>query len=428
MLDRTIAPKIIDPIDFTYTLPPYQFTKLDNEIPMYWLQGGSQEVIQIEWVLTAGLWHEERTGIAQTVAALLKNGTSDKSAFQINEAIESYGATLRVIANNDFVTISLQTLTKHLAQVLPIVLAILTDAQFPQMELDVFKQNAIQRLKLNLKRSDFVANRTIDALLFGSTHPYGKYTEEADIKAVTVQDLKIFYQTYYQPEHCKIFVAGNFDDDTLQLIQSTFGKQHWPQKGSFSPIKSHSLLPSADKVLHIENDPKGVQGAIRLAKLFPQRNDPDYPALMILNTLFGGYFGSRLMSNIREEKGYTYGIYAQLFSFQHAGALLIASDVNKDVANATIEEVKKELQLIQNEIIDEEELLLVKNYILGNLLGDLDGPFSIMLRWKTLILNNLDIHHFNNNIAVYKSVNSSKLQALARQYYDPASFYELIVI
>lgn len=428
MLDRTIAPKIIDPIDFNYELPMCNSTELDNGIPMYWYQGGSQDVIQIEWVLAAGLWHESKTGIAQTVAALLKNGTSDKNAYEINEAIESCGATLRVIANNDYVTITLQSITKHIPKLLPIVLSILTDAQFPLEELQVFQQNAIQRLKMNLKRSDFVANRTIDAMLYGKAHPYGKYTEAHDIQNITVADLQTFYKTFYQPNNCKIFIAGKFDAIILDTIIDTFSNNNWKSNLQKKIDSSYTTITAEEKKLFIENDPNSVQGAIRMAKLFPQRHHPDYAALIILNTVFGGYFGSRLMSNIREEKGYTYGIYAQLYSFQNAGALMIASDVGREVASATIEEVKKELNLLQDKIIETEELALVKNYILGNLLGDLDGPFSIMLRWKTLILNNLDSNHFYRNIDIYKSVNTTTLQELAQKYYQPESFLELIVV
>jgi zinc protease len=148
----------------------------------------------------------------------------------------------------------------------------------------------------------------------------------------------------------------------------------------------------------------------------------------VLNTLFGGYFGSRLMSNIREDKGYTYGIYSSLAPELNGGSITIHSETGTDVVEPAIKEIYKEMELLCNEAADEEELLLVKNYLLGGLLGDLDGPFSILQRWRSIILNGFDENYFNNNVHIYKTVTPAELQALAQKYYDPKDFYEVVVI
>ncbi len=150
--------------------------------------------------------------------------------------------------------------------------------------------------------------------------------------------------------------------------------------------------------------------------------------MVVLNTLFGGYFGSRLMSNIREEKGYTYGIYSSLSPFINGGSLTIHTEVGRDVAEAAVKEIYTEMQLLCEEVADDEELLLVKNYLLGNLLGDLDGPFSILQRWRTLIMNGLTIEHFNKNISIYKNITAEELKTLAQRYFDPADYKEVVVI
>jgi zinc protease len=171
-----------------------------------------------------------------------------------------------------------------------------------------------------------------------------------------------------------------------------------------------------------------VQGAIRIARHFPTRQHPDFTPMLVLNTIFGGYFGSRLMANIREEKGYTYGIYSQIYNYRKDGALLIATEAGRDVCELAITEIYKEMDLICNEKVDDEELLLVKNYLLGNLLGDLDGPFSIMQRWKNIILNDLPAEQFDRNIEIYKTVTPAKLQELAQKYLNKEDYYELVVI
>jgi predicted Zn-dependent peptidase len=165
-----------------------------------------------------------------------------------------------------------------------------------------------------------------------------------------------------------------------------------------------------------------------VARLFPNRHHPDFAPMVVLNTLFGGYFGSRLMSNIREDKGFTYGIYSSLTPYKHGGAITIHTEAGRDVLDAALKEVYYEMELLRTEEVDEEELLLVKNYLLGNLLGDLDGPFSILQRWRTLILNGFTVEHFNRNISIYKSITPKELKALAEKYFDRKDFFEMVVI
>jgi predicted Zn-dependent peptidase len=147
-----------------------------------------------------------------------------------------------------------------------------------------------------------------------------------------------------------------------------------------------------------------------------------------LNALFGGFFGSRLMENIREDKGYTYGIHSYLQNHISQSAWMVSTEAGREVSEATIEEVYKEMKILREEPVDDEELLLVRNYMMGSILGDLDGPFQIMARWKNIILNNLDEKYFYDSINAIKSVTSEELQALAQKYLKPEEFYELVVV
>lgn len=426
MLDRTTPPQIHDAVEFDYKLPPINAHKLSNDIPLYWLNGGVQEVAEIDWVFPAGMWYEQKPAVSNAVAALLKNGTSKHSAQQINEALEFYGASLKVNTGNDNATVTLYTLTKHLPALLPMVYEILTDAIFPEEELAIFKQNSIQRLMVNLRQSEFVANQRIDALLFGEFHPYGRFTKKEKIEALLREDLLAFYNAAYNLSHVKIFMAGSVGENEVALLEDIFGKQKLMKTILHEELFS---APGPSKMKHrISNDPNGVQGAIRIGSLFPNRHHPDFAPMVVLNTLFGGYFGSRLMSNIREDKGYTYGIYSSIASFVHGGSLTIHTEVGRDVVENAVKEIYHEMQLLCDELADEDELLLVKNYLLGNLLGDLDGPFSIIQRWRTLILNGMTEEHFNRNIDIYKNITTKELQDLAKKYYQLDNFYEVVVI
>jgi predicted Zn-dependent peptidase len=309
---------------------------------------------------------------------------------------------------------------------LPVLQEIITDSVFPQQELDIYKQNMKQRLQVNLKKCDFVANRLIDECLYGGKHPYGKYSSTIAYDALQREGLQEFFKEYYVNGRCVVFAAGRLPADLAQLLNRYIGKL--PLNRRPLPEKQHPVEQAAEKKYNIINDPSGVQGAVRMARHFPNRHHPDFLKVQVLNTLFGGFFGSRLMSNIREEKGYTYGIHSFLQNHIRQSAWMISTEAGRAVCEATVEEVYKEMQLLRDGAIDEEELLLVKNYMMGTILGDLDGPFQIIGRWKNIILNNLDEKYFYNSIHTIKTITAAELTALAVKYLQPEDFYEMIVV
>jgi zinc protease len=427
MLNRTIAPPIKDAVEFTLKLKPYTKYILDNGVEVYAIDAGSQEVLQFEMVFYAGNSYETTNGVAAATNQLLKNGTSAKSAFEINEAFEYYGAYCNRSCFNETAVVSLHTLSRHVAELLPVIKEMITDSVFPESELKIFKQNSKQKLTVNLKKCDFVANRLIDAYLYGEQHPYGKYNTAADYDALTTEELKQHFNKYYLNGNCVIFVAGQLPSDLFEQLNIQFGSLNLKAPNSTQQAVS-TLMPSAQKKHRIQNDSKGVQGAIRIATHFPNRHHPDFTKMMVLNTVLGGYFGSRLMSNIREDKGYTYGIHSFVQNHLQDSALVISTEAGKDVCEATLAEVYKEMKVLKEELIDDEELLLVRNYLIGIILGDLDGPFHIISRWKNILLNGLDENYFYNSVDTIKNISATELQQLANKYFVEDNFYELVVI
>lgn len=426
MLDRTKAPVIQDAVDFEVKLKPYDEFKLDNGTPVYSINAGAEEVVMLELVFFAGNWYEDKNIVAATANHLLKNGTKNKTAFEINEFFEFYGAFLSRSCFNETATITLHCLNKHLAILLPVVTELISDAIFPESEIAIYKQNQKQRLEVNLKKCDFVANRLIDEYIYGFDHPYGKYTSAKDFDDLEQNDLIEFYKQYYTNGKCLVFVAGKLPAELSLMLNKELGKL--PFNHTDKIIKNIPQVRASQKKYRITNDIDSVQAAIRIGRPFPNRHHPDFPKMGVLNNLFGGFFGSRLMSNIREEKGYTYGIHSYIQNHLHETALLVSTEAGRDVAEATITEVYKEMALLRNELIDAEELDLVRNYMIGSLLGDLDGPFQIMARWKNYILNNLDANYFYNSLETVRTVTAEELQELAKQYLQPEDFYELLVI
>lgn len=422
-LDRTIAPSIVDAVDFDLRLPKVESFSLRNGVPVYAFNGGAEEVMSVEWVFWSGNSYESANLEAATANFLLRNGTSSRTAFQINDFFEYHGAFLQRSCFNETATISLHGLSKHMDRLLPVVRELIVDSVMPADELATYVQNMKQRLVVSLKKCDFVAGRLIDAYLFGEEHPYGKYTKAEDFDRLSTEQLLSFYDRYYRNGEFMLFVAGKLPSNFREELDKQFGDL--PNRKVDRPV--HAFHPATQKKYRIENDPNGVQGAIRLARAFPHRTHPDFQPALVLNTLFGGFFGSRLMSNIREDKGYTYGIHSYLMNLMQCSGWMISTEAGKEVCAATIEEVYKEMEILREELVEADELSLVKNYLMGSLLGDLDGPFQIIGRWKNLILNDCTDEYFYKTIQTIKSITPEQLRDLSRQYLREEDFYELVV-
>lgn len=425
-LNRSKAPLIKDATEFELTLKPYDKFVLDNGVEVYAVNAGTQEVLSLELVFKAGNWYEQQNNIAAATNFLIKNGTKNKTAFQLNEHFDYYGSHLSRGCYNETANIVLHCIDRHFATHLPVIAEMITDAVYPQHELDIYKQNMQQRLTVNLKKCDFVAGRLIDEYVFGKDHPYGVYSNKEHYDALEQQQLQAYYKQYYTEGHCVIFAAGLLPAKFEQELNKTIGQLPLNQKTI--PAIVHPLTPAEQMKYRIMNDPNGVQGAIRLAQPFPNRHHPDFQPVQVLNTLFGGFFGSRLMSNIREDKGYTYGIHSYILNHISTTAWMISTEAGRDVCEATIAEVYNEMKELREELVDEEELQLVKNYLIGTILGDLDGPFHIIGRWKNLILNGLDEQYFYKSVNIIKTISAEELQELAKKYLQPEKFYELVVV
>ena len=426
MLNRQETPNIVNAVDFDLQLKPYRHFTLDNGVPVYSLDAGAQELTQIEFVFYAGNWFEEKGIVAGATNVLLKNGTTNKSAFAINEIADFYGAHLSRGCYNETATVTLHTLNKHLPHLLPLVAEVLSESIFPEEELAIYKQNHKQKLEVNLKKCEFVAARLIDEYVYGFDHPYGRYSSTVYYDNQEREQLVQFFKQYYTHGKCMLFVAGKLPVDIEESLNKYFGSL--PFNNDALELKKIVAAPAVEKKYRITNDANGVQGAIRMARPFFNRHHPDFIGVQILNNIFGGFFGSRLMDNIREDKGYTYGIHSYLQNHIHTSAWMISTEAGRDVCEATIEETYKEMEKLRTAPVEDDELFLVKNFMMGSLLSDLDGPFQTISRWKNYILNGMEADYFNQSIHTIKNITPDTLQELAKKYLNPEEFYELVVI
>jgi predicted Zn-dependent peptidase len=422
-LNRKTAPEIKE-IE-SIALPPYRLIHLDNGVPVYTINQGIHEAVKIELMFKAGKWFEPYNLVSDLANRMLREGTSKHDARAIADTFDFYGANINTSAGFETAGAVLYTLTKHAGKLLPLLHVICSDSIFPEKELDTILTNRQQRLAVDLKKNDFVANRSFVNALFGHQHPYGRITEPGDFSKIKSSGLHAYFKKHYHASNLVIMVAGKFDDSLLQSLNSLFGRKDWAGPVADETI-TYPVSASSELVHHIEKA-ESVQSAIITGNVSITKKHPDFLKLSVLNTLFGGYFGSRLMRNIREEKGYTYGIYSSFVSYPHAGFIEISSEVGKEVRKATLQEIENEINLIRNEPVGDEELHIVKNYMSGKILRSIDGPMKFSETLKGLILYNQDTSYITELLKTVREVTPADLLELANKYLDFSKMYKVSV-
>lgn len=418
MLDRTIAPPYNQSTAFDLISP--EIKKLPNGIDLFFVQGGSQEVLKIELLFKAGRWVEAVPGAAYFTSNLLTKGTSKKSSFTIAQIFDLYGAHVEIAAGLDLVSVSLYSLTTKLKPVLELLIEILTDPVFPEKEIEQSKSIYNQNLKVNLEKTSFLASKLFRKKLFGENHPYGVELEEKDVNALSQSQLTAHYATFFKDVN--IFVSGKVDSQNEKLITDTFTK--FVTKPGLA--KTHELVRNSPVHLYQEKG-ESVQSSIRVGGLSVLRNDTDYARVIFTSHILGGYFGSRLMKNLREEKGLTYGVYASIHPLKHSSYLAIGADVNKENIDLTFEEIRKELKTLRTEKIPHEELQTAKNHFIGSLQSEITTPFAHADKLKTIYLFNLPADYYKQMISSINSFSAEKLIETSEKYFHEEKFFEIAV-
>lgn len=422
MLDRTIQPASES---ITFQLPSYETVNLDNQIPCYVIHGSQDPVLRLEFVFNAGEVHAYNPLVAMATNRLLEEGTQTRNSMQIADELDFYGAYLHLNVDKESASITLYCLSHHLEKTLPVFVDILQNANFPEEELTIYLNNARQRYLVNQEKVSVLSKRQFMSSLFGTQSAYGRVIEWKDYDDISRDHLVSFYKDHYHPALATLFLSGNINSSVIETINRHIGVMSFGKPAK--QIKS-SFVEPIQKVEHSWFVPKkdAVQSSIRMGCISVSRTHPDYIKLQLLNTVLGGYFGSRLMANIREDKGYTYGIGSSLVSLKNAGFFMISTEVGCEYVGATLKEIKHELDVLCKELIPEDELEKVRNYMLGSLLRGFDGPFEISDRLKTCI-------HYGQNFSFYKYyidelMNSSpeSLKQLANTYFKPNLMIEVV--
>jgi len=421
MLNRTITPEFRQVNEINFLQPQRQ--QLENGIPVFTINAGKQDLVRIELIFENVNWDASKPLQAIAVNHLINNGTSTLSAKNIAEQVDYYGAFLQTEYGADQSSVKVYTLNKHLSSVLPILSAILIDSVFPEQELAIFAQNQKQSLQVNLQKNDYLARKHFAHALFGNS-TYGSDIQLGDYDSIERQDLLDYYRAAYKPENCTIIAAGKIGRAEFDLLNKSFGR-NWANQRS-SQINKFEFVPDSGGEIFKER-PEAVQSAIRMGRLAINRNHVDFPGFQVMNCLLGGYFGSRLMANIREDKGYTYGIGSAIVSMRDAGYFFIATEVGADVCTAALTEIEREVNLLKTSLVEAQELDLVRNYMLGSMLGSLENAFSHADKFKNVYFSGLDYSYYDDYIKTVKNINPEEIIRLANTYLNFESFTKVIV-
>jgi predicted Zn-dependent peptidase len=419
MTNRTIQPEITHNYNFELIHPEQKI--LSNGVEVYYIEGGKQDVCRIDILYKAGNIFESKNLLSSFTNDLLGEGTRLKTSFELHEAFDFYGAYIQKESSRDYAGVSLFASDKHLSNLLPLLIEVLKESSYPQNEFDIYLKNRKARFEDSLKKVEFVCRNEFTGMLYGE-HPYGKALKLSHFDEISRDEVVDYYQHQYLQQIPIVFVTGLVDKSSKSMIENVLlaldgKKTEFPQLGF--------QMPQVGK--HFIEQPGAIQSAIRIGRPMVTIEHTDYAALSTANTILGGYFGSRLMKNIREEKGFTYGIGSGLVSFEKNGMWMIATEVGKDVTAAAINEIYKEIDILSKEPVSDAELETVKNYILGNFIKSIDGPFNQSEKIKTLVLRNLEDDFYQIHIKKILSIAASDIQKTVNQYFSKDKLVELVV-
>lgn len=422
-LNRTIAPTIH--LAENFDIPRAKEFIMNNGTKLLVINNGDVDVCRLDIIFEAGSKYQQKKLQAMGSMSLMTEGTNNYTSKQISEHFDFWGSFVNTGANKDFARVTATSLTKYLPQTLSMLEEVVMQPSYPDNELKVWSRKGKQTLRIEMDKTSTLARMEFFKQIFGENHPYGMFAVPNDYDLVTNDDFKAFHASQLGSTNATIFLSGKISNNETDLVKNYFGEKVWgnASKNIHSEIDKGTLNPGQFFV----EKPNAVQSAVHVGRqLFP-RNHPDYPEMMIVNTILGGYFGSRLMKNIREDKGYTYGINSYVGSLYHSGFFIIFTEVGAKHTQNTLKEIRIELQRLREEPVTEEELEHVRRYIIGDMLRSFNGPFAIADNILSLHnFNNMDYSFYQRVIDAVKNINPQRIMELSRKWLNPESLVECV--
>ncbi len=421
MIDRKKGPQIHT--DFDLSIKDVETSTLANGIRLIELNTGTQEIVKVELVLKCGRIHESKIGASKAAILLMREGSASMDSSALAYAYDYYGASVKLSPGMEVSSMNLVCMTKFFDNLWPTWIEMVLNPSYPEEEVEKFKTIQSQKLKNQLSKNEVISYRLVTERIFGSEHPYGYNTQPEHIMSLTREDIMEFYDKQVTFEDAIVVVSGRYSDAIRKQIIDSMSSI---QKKSHQATPIFNTIQPKGETLYQKTDNE-LQASIKMGCPIFARKHPDYSAFNFTNTVLGGYFGSRLMTNIREEKGYTYGIYSSLDCWSESGFFYISSDVGSDLVEPTMEEIFKEINILKSEPVPDQEIDMVKNYILGQTLNLIDGPFATAQLVKSLHIKDLNTKDFQEQINIIKNMSSAQVLDMSNKYLDINNFTNVIV-
>ena len=422
-LDRTKAPSIKQIAHFSIAKPEHR--TLPNGMTLNVIDSGSEDVVRFDLLIHSGQLEQTQPLQAMFVNRMLREGTPSLTSAQIAERLDYYGAWLDLSSSVNCGFITLYSLGKYFPQTLEVLASMVKEPIFPEKELKIVLDVNKHQFLVNNQRVDVLARKRLNQLLFGPHHPLGHFAMYEDYDRIQVDNLKAFYNKHYSSANCSAYISGKVTNEVLRCIEEHFGASPWGDQQARQATELIKPEPQQTDRVFIEKA-DALQSSIKMGCFVPRREHEDYLNLRVLTTVFGGYFGSRLMSNIREDKGYTYGICAGVLSYPGCSILGISTEADNQYVNPLIKEVYHEMDRLQEELIPNSELEMVKNYMLGDMCRSYEKGFSLADAWIFIETGNLKEDFFERSVESIRNVNAEELQRLAQKYLCKENLIEVV--
>ncbi len=402
---------------------PFTSFNLDNGLPVYYIRQGSQELVKLDIVFKGGRHHELHKSLNRIFAGVIKEGTQKDSAETLYEFFDRYGASYTSRSSLDYTTFTLMSLSKFFPILIQKFSEIILEPLFAEEEILKCIDNNCRKLELDQSKNELVAYRLLTEKLFGEDAVYGYNSTKENFQQITRERLVEYHQDMMTNQECTLFLCGQYDDTVEQSINQAFGQWSYTKGRKIHYKKSSFTNTDQFKFPAVQQH----QSAIRIGRKFGNRKDKAYAQMTFLNNVLGGYFGSRLMKNIREEKGYTYNVFSSLDTLLCEGYFYISTEVSPHHVKDASNEIVKEMELLRQVPLEKEELEMNRNYILGNLLTAVDGPFQTIRLIKSAVLNGETREDVLHTIETFKSITAREVQHTAEEFLDPSTFMHLTI-
>jgi predicted Zn-dependent peptidase len=385
-------------------------TRFFGQTPVHLLRAGEQDVVKIEVLFPgAGSRMDDKIGESYLTWKLLSQGTPTRTAEEISSTFDQYGGFIEHSPSLDTPSFTLFCLNRHLDKLLPVLEDVIKNASFPEDEFELNRTIAREQMRVQNSKNNVFASKLFRQKLFGEVHPYGKIMEEEHLDALVPADISGFYHTH--GKYPEILISGKLEDRQVEAVGQLFAREN---KGGANEVSIRQGITTPEE-FYLEKE-KSVQTSLRIGLETIRKDHPDFISLKIATHALGGYFGSRLMKNIREDKGYTYGIYSSLVALENATYFIIGTDVQKEFYKDAIREIHKEIAALADEPLTVTELQMVKNHLLGSFQSSITSPFSLADKFKGVYLHGMDYSYYQQFVNRIQEITGEEIQEMMHRY------------